>query len=128
MEKTEKRKVSKMDVTKKCIAVIDQNLPLGLIANTAAILGCSLGYNVQEIVGENTMDCHGCQEPGIIKIPLPILAAEKEKIRELYLIIRSGKYRGKVKMISFNTIAQRCKDYEDYKKKWLANQERNWII
>ncbi|WP_269144204.1 DUF2000 family protein [Clostridium guangxiense] len=25
---------------KKCVIVVDKNLPLGLIANTAAILGC----------------------------------------------------------------------------------------
>ncbi|MDQ0200724.1 hypothetical protein J2S10_003926 [Neobacillus ginsengisoli] len=27
----------------KCVLVIDENLPLGLIANTAAILGVTLG-------------------------------------------------------------------------------------
>ena len=27
----------------KCVMIIDENLPLGLIANTAAILGITLG-------------------------------------------------------------------------------------
>lgn len=113
-----------MNATKKCITVIDRDLPLGLIANTAAILGCTLGRNIQEIVGENTMDCHGYEEPGIINIPLPILAAGKEKIRELYLIIRSGKYKEKIEMISFSNLAQHCTDYEDYKDKMAAQSGR----
>ena len=28
---------------KKCVMIIDKNLPLGLIANTAAIMGITLG-------------------------------------------------------------------------------------
>lgn len=28
---------------KKCVMIIDENLPLGIIANTAAIMGITLG-------------------------------------------------------------------------------------
>lgn len=41
---------------KKCVILIDKELPLGLIANTSAILGCSLGRSSGEIVGEDVSD------------------------------------------------------------------------
>lgn len=40
----------------KCVMVIDENLPLGLIANTAAIMGITLGKEMPEVAGRNVMD------------------------------------------------------------------------
>ena len=37
--------------TEKCVIVADGALPPGLIANTAAILGITLGKNLPEAVG-----------------------------------------------------------------------------
>ncbi len=108
-----------MDTSKKCIAVIDKKLPLGLIANTAAILGCTLGKTVPEIIGEDIKDREGMNQRGIINIPLPILTAEKDRIRELYQIVQD-EYTDEIEMISFNKVAQGCKDYEDYKEKMAA--------
>ena len=38
----------------KCVMVIDENLPLGIIANTAAIMGITLGKQMPEVVGRDT--------------------------------------------------------------------------
>ncbi|MCI8576321.1 MAG: DUF2000 domain-containing protein [Lachnospiraceae bacterium] len=35
----------------KCVMVIDESLPLGIIANTAAIMGITLGKQMPEVVG-----------------------------------------------------------------------------
>ena len=35
----------------KCVMVIDESLPLGIIANTAAIMGITLGKQMAEVVG-----------------------------------------------------------------------------
>ena len=35
----------------KCVMVIDESLPLGIIANTAAIMGITLGKKMPEVVG-----------------------------------------------------------------------------
>lgn len=35
----------------KCVMVIDENLPLGIIANTAAIMGITLGKRMPQVVG-----------------------------------------------------------------------------
>lgn len=44
---------------KKCVMIIDENLPLGIIANTAAIMGITLGREMPEVVGQNVTDQSG---------------------------------------------------------------------
>jgi len=46
--------------------VIDEELPLGVIANTAAIMGITLGKKMPEVVGANVTDKSGCEHLGII--------------------------------------------------------------
>ena len=41
--------------TEKCVLVIDGTLPLGLIANTAAILGITLGKHLPQAVGPDCL-------------------------------------------------------------------------
>lgn len=43
----------------KCVMVIDENLPLGIIANTAAIMGITLGKKMPEVVGADIYDRTG---------------------------------------------------------------------
>lgn len=105
-----------MDSSKKCVAVIDQNLPIGLIANTAAILGCTLGKQIQKIVGEDVVDQDQHQHLGVINTPLPILAASKEQIKKIYQTA-SEEYKESMMLVGFNDLAQRCSSYEDYTKK-----------
>lgn len=45
-----------MDWKKKCVMVIDESLPLGIIANTAAIMGITLGKKMPEVVGDDVTD------------------------------------------------------------------------
>ena len=40
----------------KCVMVIDEHLPLGLIANTAAIMGITLGKKMPEELPDVTME------------------------------------------------------------------------
>lgn len=40
-----------MNMHEKCVMVIDEKLPVGLIANTAAILGMTLGRERPQTVG-----------------------------------------------------------------------------
>ena len=41
----------------KCVMIIDETLPLCIIANTAAILGITLGKELPEVVGCDVTDC-----------------------------------------------------------------------
>ena len=68
---------------KKCVMVIDSSLPLGIIANTAAIMGITLGRERPDVVGADTTDRTGRRHPGIIAFPVPILKGSPETIREI---------------------------------------------
>ena len=59
--------------SEKCVMVMDEALPLGFLANTAAILGITLGKHIPESVGPAVADKSGHSHLGIIQIPVPIL-------------------------------------------------------
>ena len=53
----------------KCVMVIDKELPVGVIANTAGILGITVGKELPEQVGKDVKDASGTQHRGIIEKP-----------------------------------------------------------
>ena len=61
----------------KCVIVMDEGLPLGLIANTAAIWGITLGKTLPEVVGAAVEDASGQSHLGIIEFPVPILRSPR---------------------------------------------------
>ena len=65
----------------KCVMIINQNLPAGVAANTAAIMGISLGKQKPQIVGPDVADKNGRYRPGIIEFPVPILKGSSETCR-----------------------------------------------
>ena len=69
--------------TEKCVLVIDGTLPLGLIANTAAILGITLGKHLPQAVGPDVRDKSGRSHLGITALPVPILRADRQTLRAL---------------------------------------------
>lgn len=100
----------------KCVILIDNELPLGVIANTATILGITLGRNNEKLVGANTIDANNVKHAGIVYIPVPILKSTKEKLQELRRTLTQEKYND-VEVVEFTDLAQQCKTYEDYIEK-----------
>ena len=47
----------------KCVMVFNEELPLGIIANTAGILGITLGKYIPETVGPTVFDKDQYQHP-----------------------------------------------------------------
>ena len=100
----------------KLVMVVNKELPLGLIANTTAVLGITVGSLFEEVLGPDICDADGILHLGITNKVIPILAGTKEKIKN----IRDEAMEvteGYIKIIDFSEIAQVCKDYEDYKGK-----------
>lgn len=103
-----------MDVqNEKCVMIIDGNLPLGIIANTAAILGITLGKKRPEVVGDDVTDHSGNDHPGIIEFPVPILKGTPEMIKE----IREKLFRPDFQdltAVDFSDLAQSCRTYDEF--------------
>lgn len=108
--------------TEKCVIVADGALPLGLVANTAAILGVTLGKNLPEAVGPDVADGSGVLHPGIIAFPVPILRGDRESLRALREKLRMPPFSG-LFAADFSDLAQGCRTYGEFQEKLAAAPE-----
>ncbi len=97
----------------KCVMVIDGALPHGVIANTAAVMGITLGKRMPSVVGRTVTDRDGTEHSGIIEFPVPILAGSKEFINSLRQRLNSADFNDIV-TVDFSDLAQGCKTYTEY--------------
>ena len=102
--------------TKKCVMIIDESLPLGLVANTAAIMGVTLGKNMPEVVGADVADGSGCGHLGIIEFPVPILRGSPETIKRLRETLYQPEFQD-LTVVDFSDLAQSCKTYGEFVEK-----------
>ena len=109
----------------KCVMIIDEQLPLGIIANTAAIMGITLGKSIPEVVGKDVYDKTGNKHLGIITFPVPILKGDIQTIRKkLY----EPEFSDLI-VIDFSDIAQMSKSYTEFitKMQSITETELNYI-
>ena len=120
----------------KCVMVIDENLPLGIIANTAAVMGITIGKQMPEVVGSDVIDQTGNQHLGIIEFPVPILKGTPELIKEIREKLYQPEFQD-LAVVDFSDLAQGCKTYDEFIKKWikrkfflevLQKQKKQWKI
>ena len=100
----------------KIAMIINKELPLGLMANTAAVLGISLGKMFpEEIVGGDVKDADGQIHPGITAKTIPVLAADRERIKRLRDSLFAQENTD-VTVIDFSEAAQKCLEYDAYRQ------------
>ena len=112
----------------KCVMVIDEHLPLGMIANTAAILGITLGKNMPEIVGADVTDKTGNDHLGIIEFPVPILKGTAESMKAIREKLYEPEFSD-LTVVDFSALAQSCKTYDEFirKMKDVPEAELNYF-
>lgn len=99
---------------KRYVIVIDGELPVGLVANTAAVLSLTVGRLVEGIVGPDLNDRSGIRHVGITAMPIAVLAADSGQIKE---IRERAADRAGILVVDFCDVAQVCKNYDDYRMK-----------
>ncbi len=98
----------------KIVMVMNKELPLGVIANTAAVLGISLSKMFQqEIVGCDVQDANGNVHIGITAQTIPILGGSREQIKDMRDTMFDSAYSD-ITVIDFSEVAQKCLEYDDY--------------
>lgn len=97
----------------KCVMVIDEELPLGIITNTAAVMGVTIGKHLPQAVGADVTDQTGHEHLGIIEFPIPILKGSRETIKELRERLYEETFSD-LKVVDFSDTAQSCKTYDEY--------------
>lgn len=110
----------------KCVMIIDEKLPLGVIANTAAILGITFGKYFPEAVGANVTDKSGGVHLGIIEFPVPILKGSPELIKEVRQKLSTKGFED-VAAVDFSETAQGCKTYDEFTEKIAETEEENLL-
>lgn len=98
----------------KIVMVVNSDLGPGLAANTAAVLGISLGHLDAEIIGPDLFDRSRTCHPGITRRNIPVLAADSGTIKAIF---KKGQDTEELEILGFNTIAHRCRDYAAYAAK-----------
>ena len=103
----------------KCVLVIEDSMPRGLAANTAAILGITLGRQRPDLVGEDAADSAGNRHPGIIRTPVPVLSGEAEVFQALRRRLAEPEFSD-VAAVDFTDLAQSCRTYGAYIERMAA--------
>lgn len=109
----------------KCVMIVDESLPAGIIANAAAALGISLASAVDGLTGKGLKDRDARSHQGITNIPIPILILSRDELRVRYdeLLEQNDP---EIFTIGFSEIAQKSLDYDDYELK-LGAAHKNEI-
>jgi Uncharacterized protein conserved in bacteria len=107
----------------KAVIIVDEELPSGVITNTAAILGMSLGKKYPEIVGRNLINKDKEIHEGITIIGLPILSADKEKLKSIR--DNAKQFENQIFEVNVLNLTRSTRSYEEYAEKLekIANQD-----
>lgn len=105
-------------MSKKCVVILDKNLPLGILANTAAILGITIGHLAPEIIGPTITDASGTVHEGITNLPIPILAGDTPLLQTIRARIVQAKEHTDQELlyVDFSDIAQHSNVYDSYQE------------
>lgn len=114
--------------SEKCVMVIDENLPLGIIANTAAIMGITLGKEMPEVIGGNVYDRSGKEHLGIIEFPVPVLKGNPKVIKAIREKLYEPEF-SELTVVDFTELAQGCRTYDEFTGKMgeVSSEELNYF-
>lgn len=116
------------DTDMKCVMIIDSELPIGIMANTSAILGITLGKHIPRQVGADVIDASMQSHLGIITIPVAILRGDKQILKDLRERLYNSEFDDLV-VADFSDVAQGCNIYSEYvaKAAITPEQEHNYF-
>lgn len=108
----------------KCVIIIDSELPIGIMANTSAILGVTLGKLIPEQVGADVKDASGQTHLGIVTIPVTMLGGDKALLKDLRSRLYGSEFEDLV-VADFSDVAQGCNVYSEYASKAAVTTEQD---
>jgi hypothetical protein len=106
----------------KCVMVIDETLPLGMIANTAAVMSATVGKLFPDFIGPDVYDKQNNRHLGIIAIPIPILKGNPALLRELREKLYLPEF-APLTIVDFSDVAQSCNTYDAFMDKMAGASE-----
>ncbi|MEF0940704.1 DUF2000 domain-containing protein [Rhizobium sp. BR 362] len=92
--------------------VINPDLPLGLIANTAGAIAIGLGARFPALAARQLMDMEGRAIDISSNMPVPMLQADADTIRSL--LLNALPPQGERAVVAFPAFARSLHDYREY--------------
>ncbi len=108
----------------KWTLIIDQSLPIGLVANTAAVLALTLGKLLPEVIGEDMTDADNFQHLGITRLAMPILKGDGQLLSDLRSAVRA--YEEELMVVDLTSDTLNTRSNEEYAAR-LKNTQSNQI-
>lgn len=99
----------------KCVIIINQDLPTGIIANTAAVLSLSLGKLHPQLIGDDLIDSRNERRHGITTLAVPVLKSNGPRLSEVREALRA--LEGEITVIDLTTDTQSTRSYQEYAAK-----------
>ena len=100
----------------KCVMVVDEAMPQGIIANSTAVMGVTIGKLFPEVVGQDVVDQTGYRHQGIIEFPILILKGNRDFLRDMRERLYEPNFE-QLTVVDFFDVAQGCKTYSEYIEK-----------
>ncbi|HEY8999223.1 MAG TPA: DUF2000 domain-containing protein [Candidatus Saccharimonadales bacterium] len=101
-----------MNQEQKCVVIINEQDAPGVAANTIACLSFGLGAVFADAVVAPTPDKNGVPHGGIIDRPVPILRADGDTMRSIFLKAQDSG----VHVFDMNNRAQEAHTLDEYKR------------
>ena len=99
-------------VSVRCVAVVDDALPIGKAANAAAVMALTMGARQPHLVGEPLVDSAGNHHPGLIPIGIPVLGAPAADLASL----RDRASQAGLEVVDFPMQGQQTNDYAEFRR------------
>jgi hypothetical protein len=96
----------------KCVLIIDESMPLGTIANTAAVLSASLGKLRPEMIGVDLPDCDGYTHQGITTMAIPVLKGNGPLLKRMRAQLKE--FDPGLLVVDVTSATRTTKCYEEY--------------
>ncbi|MDL2399292.1 DUF2000 domain-containing protein [Rhizobium mayense] len=92
--------------------VINPDLPLGLIANTAGAIAIGLGARFPTLAARQLIDSEGRAIDISSNVPVPMLQADTDTMRSL--LLKALPTQGERAVVAFPAFARSLHDYREY--------------
>ncbi len=99
-------------VSMRCVAVVDDALPIGKAANAAAVMALTMGARQAHLVGEPLVDAAGNHHPGLIPIGISVLGAPATELPSL----RDKARQAGLEVVDFPAQGQQTNDYAEFRR------------
>lgn len=96
----------------RCVAVIDQALPIGNAANAAAVMALTMGKRQPQLAGGALVDASGQAHPGLIPIGIPVLGAPADDLPT----VRAKAVAAGLEVVDFPVQGQQTNDYAEFQR------------